>query len=195
MWRFMIVQHNDKRAVITGSSTHNERIERLWRDVFRCVGKLFYKLFFRLEDEAALDSLNETDVFCLHYVFLPFINKCLKDFVKCWNNHNLSSENNYTPYQLFLVERIQNVDSSSMQNVNHVPIPASLSVRYSHCAPKYLFTMSTAQSSFSTERKSTNLLLRPWLFHVQALCVFSWESCFYVCKLHVFILNIMILYT
>ena len=140
VWRFMIVQHNDERAVITGSSTPNERIEPLWRDVFRCVGKLFYELFFRLEDEAALDPLNETDVFCLHYVFLPSINKCLKDFNECWNNHNISSENNYTPYQLFLVGRMLNVDSSSMQNVNHVPIPASLRVSETVTVPRSTFS-------------------------------------------------------
>ena len=40
VWRFMIAQHGNEKAVITGSSTH-ERIECLWRDVFRCIAKLF----------------------------------------------------------------------------------------------------------------------------------------------------------
>ena len=31
----MIERHTDDSAVITGASTHNERIERLWRDVTR----------------------------------------------------------------------------------------------------------------------------------------------------------------
>ena len=86
VWRYMIAAHYDDRVVITGSSTHNVRIEHLWSDVFRCVGKLFYEVFYRFEDEEALDPLNETDIFCLHYVFVP-INKCLKEFVECWNNH------------------------------------------------------------------------------------------------------------
>ena len=68
----MIAQHENEHVVITGSSTHNERIERLWRDVFRCVER-FYDIFYSLE-EAALDPLNETDIFCLQYVFLPRIN-------------------------------------------------------------------------------------------------------------------------
>ena len=38
VWRFMIEQHSSESSVITGSSTHNERIERLWRDVTRSVG-------------------------------------------------------------------------------------------------------------------------------------------------------------
>jgi len=41
IWHYMIEQHSSNEAVITGSSTHNERIERLWRDVYRCVGVLF----------------------------------------------------------------------------------------------------------------------------------------------------------
>ena len=34
---------------IAGSSVHNQRIERLWRDVFRCVCSTFYSLFYDLE--------------------------------------------------------------------------------------------------------------------------------------------------
>ena len=33
IWRYMVEQHGSSTAVITGSSTHNERVERLWRDV------------------------------------------------------------------------------------------------------------------------------------------------------------------
>lgn len=32
-------------CVITGSSTHNERIERLWRDVHRSVVRVFAETF------------------------------------------------------------------------------------------------------------------------------------------------------
>ena len=37
VWRYMIDQHRSDRAVVVGSSTHNEQIEHLWRDVQRCV--------------------------------------------------------------------------------------------------------------------------------------------------------------
>ena len=37
VWRYLVEQHASDSAVITGSSTHNERIERLWRDVTRSV--------------------------------------------------------------------------------------------------------------------------------------------------------------
>ena len=49
VWRYMVEQHASRHAVITGSSTHNERIERLWRDVYRCVGVVFADTFRALE--------------------------------------------------------------------------------------------------------------------------------------------------
>ena len=60
VWRYMVEQHCSTSAVITGCSTHNERIERLWRDVYRCVGVLYHDCFRKLEEEACLDPLNET---------------------------------------------------------------------------------------------------------------------------------------
>ena len=102
VWRYMVEQHSSTSSVITGSSTHNERIERLWRDVFRCVGVLFYETVRHLEDEGKLNTLNEVDMYCLHYVFLARINEALNSFVESWNNHPISTERNFTPNQLFI---------------------------------------------------------------------------------------------
>ena len=46
VWRFMIQMHETTSSVIAGSSTHNECIECLWRDTFRCVIGHYYELFF-----------------------------------------------------------------------------------------------------------------------------------------------------
>ena len=92
---------NDTSCILTGSSTHNERVERLWRDVNRCVCAPFADTFHTLEAEGILDPLNEADMFCMHYIFLPRIAKSLKEFQESWNNHPLSTEGNWTPYQLF----------------------------------------------------------------------------------------------
>ena len=56
--------HSSSLAVLTGASTHNERIQRLWRDVYRCVCVLFNDLFRAMKDEGHLDPLNEADLFC-----------------------------------------------------------------------------------------------------------------------------------
>ena len=68
VWRLMINEHQSSSAVITGSSTHNERIEHLWNDVRRSVSEEFRCLFYQLEQEGFLQPLNETDMYCLHYV-------------------------------------------------------------------------------------------------------------------------------
>ena len=107
VWRYMVEQHASMSAVVTGSSTHNERIERLWRDVYRCVGVLYHDCFRKLEEESYLDPLNETDLYCLHFIFTPRINSTLESFVESWNNHAVSTENNLTPNQLFIKGAIQ----------------------------------------------------------------------------------------
>ena len=99
-------------AVITGSSTHNERIERLWCDVYRCMGVVFADTFRALEADDHLDCLNEVDLFCLHFIFLPRINSVLTQFVESWNNHSQSSAHNLTPNQLFIRGVIEQYDNN-----------------------------------------------------------------------------------
>ena len=67
-------------SCITGRSVHNQRIERLWADVYASCVSLFYDLFYSLEDEGMLDCLNIKDLFALQYVFLPRINHQLDVF-------------------------------------------------------------------------------------------------------------------
>ena len=97
----MITHSFESNAVFVGSSVHNVRIERLWRDTFRCVLSVFYELFYSLEDQGKLDSLSEKHLFSLHYIYLPRISKALDAFMSGWNSHAITTEACMTPLQLF----------------------------------------------------------------------------------------------
>ena len=88
--------------MIVGKSVHNQRIERLWRDLFYQVVCLFYHLFYHLESCGVLDPDNNIHIFALHYVFIPRINQCLNQFVESWNAHVLSGTGGRTPMQLWI---------------------------------------------------------------------------------------------
>ncbi|XP_015751229.1 PREDICTED: uncharacterized protein LOC107331191 [Acropora digitifera] len=89
-------------SMLTGKSTHNQRIERLWRDVFAGCLSLFYDLFYDLERQTILHPDNEGHLWCLHYVFLPIINKHLTNWKNAWVYHPMRTEKNKSPMQLWI---------------------------------------------------------------------------------------------
>jgi hypothetical protein len=91
----------ERRSVIVGSSVHNQRIERLWRDLFQSTLRLYYRLFYYLEAMGVLDPINELDLYSLHYVYLPRINRSLAHFEEGWNHHGIRTASHMSPHQLF----------------------------------------------------------------------------------------------
>ena len=86
---------------------------------------LFYDTFQHLQEDGKLNPLNEVDMYCLHYVFLPRINKALESFVVSWNNHPVSTEHNRTPNQLFVEGALQQATSGGPPRSSGTSLPTS----------------------------------------------------------------------
>ena len=90
-------------SIITGNSVHNQHIERLWREVNRLVVSKFQNIFLFLENHGVLDVTNEV------HVSMPRINKALQEFKDQWNTHPITTEENYSPRQLWMQGMIQHI--------------------------------------------------------------------------------------
>ena len=104
VWELMEERRGSNRgSYLVGSSTQNQRIERLWRDVFRTVAHIFYYTFQSMEEagHTILDRNNNLHLFCLHFIFLLRINRALESFVEAWNLHPIRTERNWSPVQMW----------------------------------------------------------------------------------------------
>ena len=84
MWELGAENRQDYilKCVFVGPSTKNTRIERLWR-AYNCSKMMKWKrLFTRMERDHGLDRHNSVYLWCLHFVYLPRLNRELDAWVQ-----------------------------------------------------------------------------------------------------------------
>lgn len=90
-----------RNPIITGLSVHNQRTERLWKDVNQYIVHYFKNLFYYFESQHLLDPINDVHLLALHLVYKHRINKAVTSFTEQWNHHPLRTERNKSPFQIW----------------------------------------------------------------------------------------------
>ena len=64
-------------------------------------------VFYHMESTGLLNPLDSVQLYALHFIFLPRINKVLSDFINGWNKHTLSKTGGQTPLKLYTKEMVR----------------------------------------------------------------------------------------
>ena len=150
-------------SIITGSSTHNQRIERLWRDVYTGVLSLYYSLFVHLEECGVLNPLSSMDLFALQTIFIPWINRQIDVWSEGWNHHKIRNVESLSPLQQFTEGLLRICGSESVvaadtfESLNQVRFYVywfCLTNRDANIAPSFVLLYYLTQGTFTCQGKN-----------------------------------------
>jgi hypothetical protein len=82
---------------------HNQRIERLWRDLTSAIGNKWRGFFTLLQDYYGLDTHDHIHIWLLHHIFLDQLNDELLQWANVWNCHPIQERGggNESPQERF----------------------------------------------------------------------------------------------
>lgn len=101
VWRAMVGQKGDTCVEMSLKLERVQWVTIIKNDINTNLFTPLIDTFTQLEMEGSLNVSNDTDLFCLHFVYLPRINKLLQDFSKCYNSCAIPRGSGATPSQIF----------------------------------------------------------------------------------------------
>lgn len=129
------------RSYITGRSSGNQRIERLWGTLRTTFTDYWRNKFQDFRDSGTVDIENLLHIECLRFCYLPIIQEQLDIFVMNWNAHRIRAQRNL---------RIPH----GIPDVLYYQPEIYESNEYSHPLPCSLGTIRDISSEFTSEYPS-----------------------------------------
>jgi hypothetical protein len=88
-------------------------------DVRLKIVETYKRVFWELEATGVLDSESERDIWCLHKVFLPRLNKHLEEFAGDWAYHKMSNNRGKSVLKMW-------IDGQMLKPIGTLPLPVVL---------------------------------------------------------------------